>query len=302
MFDIFKFYTFSGYFFYFLGVLAGFTFILFIISFIRPIEKIGIIIILIAVVLTIPVIWIFSWIIGFNIFFVFSFFANAIITAFFAFKFCMDTSTKVDNYLYKKKRSRIFTRIIEFVIFALLNWLLTSLLVRFFGFPNIARAFFNLFLIGLILIGIVLIRLILTKKLAAYISFFNILTSFYVIYLIVDLLAEFIFYDSSGYDILSFCIDFLLFIYIIGSIYDRVDYIQEKLKIFRVDTIALFIILMKLLVQITKIMQELWLPYIPAIILQQIITQVQWLWIFFALFTLIVGIYTIFKHKEGKDS
>ena len=123
---------------------------------------------------------------------------------------------------------------------------------------------------------------------------------FYVLYLFVDLLAEFIFYDSSGYDLFAFCIDLLLFIYIIGSIYDRVDYILEKLKIFRVDTIALFIILMKLLVQIIKIWQELWLPYIPAIVLQQIFSQAQLLWLFFAAFTILVGIYTIFKHKEGK--
>jgi len=133
-------------------------------------------------------------------------------------------------------------------------------------------------------------------------SFFNILTFFYVLYLFVDLLAEFIFYDSAGYDLFAFCIDLLLFIYIIGSIYDRVDYIQENLKIFRVDTIALFIILMKLLVQIIKIWQEIWLPYVPVLVLQQIISQAQLLWFFFAAFTIIVGIYTIFKHKEGKKS
>ncbi|UCC18523.1 MAG: hypothetical protein JSV62_10475 [Promethearchaeota archaeon] len=301
MFDIFKYYTFSGYFFYFLGILAGFTFILLIISLFSSFKKIGIIII-IAAALTLPVMWIFSWIIGFNIFFVISFLANVLITAFFAFKFCMDTSTKIDNYLYEKKKSRIFTRIIEFVGFFLLNWWLTSLIVRFFGFPSITRVFFNLFLIGLLLLAFVLTRLIFTKKLAAYISVFNLLTSFYVLYLIVDLLAEFIFYDSSGYDIFSFFIDFLLFIYIIGSIYDRVDYIKEKIKILRVDTIALFIILMKLLVQILRIRQELWLPYFPLLILQQIISQVQLLWIFFAFFTILVGIYTIFKHKEGKKS
>ncbi|MFX1387340.1 MAG: hypothetical protein ACFE9M_09010, partial [Promethearchaeota archaeon] len=59
-----------------------------------------IIIIVIAIILTIPVLFIFGWII--DIFYSFSFFANIVITAFFAFKFCMDTSTKVDDYLYKK--------------------------------------------------------------------------------------------------------------------------------------------------------------------------------------------------------
>ena len=292
--------TFSGYFLYFLGVLAGFTFILFIISFVIPIEKMSIIVLLIAAVLTIPVLFIFGWFIG--IFYSFSFFANIIITAFFAFKFCMDTSTKVDDYLYKKKRSRIYTRVIELVLFFLLYWWFISLITRFFGFQNIVRAFVNLFLIGLVLLGIVLIRLIFTKKLAAYISFFNLLTFFYVLYLVIDLLAEFIFLNSAGYDVFSFFIDSLLFIYIIGSIYDRVDYIKEKIKIFRVDTIALFVILMKMMVQITRIIQELYLPYFPIAVLQRIISEVQVLWFFFAFFTIVIGIYTIFKHKEGKKS
>lgn len=299
MFDIFEFKVFSLYFLYFLGILAGFTFILFIISFFIPIEKMKIIIIVIAIILTIPVLFIFGWII--DIFYSFSFFANIVITAFFAFKFCMDTSTKVDDYLYKKEKSRIFTRIIEIVLFFFLNWWLISLIIRFFWFQSVVRVFFNLFLIGLILLGIVLIRLIFTRKLAAYISFFNILTFFYVLYLVIDLLAEFIFFDTSGYDVFSFCIDLLLFIYIIGSIYERVDYIQEKIKIFRVDTIALFVILMKLMVQITRIVQALFFPYVPALILQRIITEVQILWFFFAFFTVVVGIYTIFKHKEGKE-
>jgi hypothetical protein len=299
MFDIIENLTFSGYFLYFLGFLAGFTFIIFIISFVTPVERMGIIIIIITAALTIPIIWFFSGIIG--IFFSFSFYANIIITAFFAYKFCMDTSIKVDNFLYKNKKTRVFTRVLEFVAFFILNWWLTSLIAKFFGFQPIIRVFFNLFLIGLILLVIGLIRLLFTKKLAAYVSFFNLLTFFYVIYLVFDLLAEFIFFDTSGYDIFSFCIDFLLFIYIIGSIYDRVDYIKEKLKIFRVDTIALFVILMKLIVQIIRIIQELILPLVPpSEILLQIIREVQILWIFFAIFILLIGAYTIFKHKEGE--
>ncbi|MFX1304376.1 MAG: hypothetical protein ACFE9X_13555 [Promethearchaeota archaeon] len=301
-FDVFSNITFSRYFLYFLAILAGFTFMLFIISFFRPLEKMGIVLIVTAAVLTLPIMWVFSLIIGFSIFFSFSILANAIITAFFAFKFCMDTSIKVDDFFYKKESSRIFTRIIEFVTFFLLSLLFTLLLIRFFGFKNISNAFFNLFLIGLILIGIVLIRIIFTKKLAAYITLFNLMTSFYLLYLVIDLLSEFIFFDDSGYDIFAFCIDLALFVYIIGSIYDRVDYIQEKLKIFRVDTIALFVILMKLLVQIMGIFQELYIPYFPLAVLQRIIIEVQILWFFFVIFTLIVGIYTIFKHKEGKSS
>jgi hypothetical protein len=265
----------------------------------------GKLIIILAIILTIPVFWVFSW----NVIYLYIFFviANSIITAFFAYKFCMDSSTKVDDYLYKK-RGKIITRILEFVIFFLLNWWCISLTIRFFisspisGGQNVANIFFYLFLIGLIIIGFVLVRTIFTKKFAAYITLFNILTFFYVIYLVIDFLAEFIFLDSSGYDLFAFFIDLLLFVYIIGSIYERIEYIHQKLKIFRADTIALFIILTKLGIQIIKIYEELYLSILPAIILQRIITQVQILWIFFATFTFIIGLYTVFKHKEGKSS
>ncbi len=113
-------------------------------------------------------------------------------------------------------------------------------------------------------------------------------------------MASLIFSGNSGYSIFSFFIDLLLFIYIIGSIFDRVDYIKEKIKIFRVGTIALFVILMKLIVQINKIILSL-LPLSPELALL-IIFQVQVLLYFFIIFTLFVGIYTIFTHKEGKKS
>ncbi len=115
----------------------------------------------------------------------------------------------------------------------------------------------------------------------------------------IGLWAEFIFYDSSGYVIFTFVVDLLLFIYIIGSIFDRVDYIKNKLKIFRADTIALFVILMKVIVQINKISQ---IFMTPSELAKQVIFQVQILWFFFVFFTIVVGIYTIFKHKEGKTS
>lgn len=287
----------------FLGILAGFTFVLIILSFLRPLDRMGAILIILAVVLTIPVLIIFGRIIG--LFYYFCFFANAAITAFFAFKFCMDTSTAVDDFLYKKKGSRIFTRTLEFIIFLLLSWWFVSITIRFFrGFPTpgvqrVAIFFVNLFWIALILIVFVILRLIFTKKLAAYISLFDVLIFLYVIYLVIGLWAEFIFYDSSGYVIFTFVIDLLLFIYIIGSIFDRVDYIKDKLKIFRADTIALFVILMKVIVQINKISQEFMTLLELA---KQVIFQVQILWFFFVIFTLIVGVYTIFKHKEGKTS
>jgi len=283
----------------FIGFLAGFTFVLLILSLFFNIDKRGKFLVIIALILTIPVMFLFSGIIGW--FFSFCVIANLVLTAFFAFKFCRDSSIKIDDYLYNKKGSRKFTRIIEFLIFGLLSWWFVSITIRYFrsfsepGIQRLAQVFFVLFLIHLVLIGFVLIRLIFIQKLAAFISLFNLLTFFYVVYLLVSLWADFIFIDSVGYDFFSFFVDLLLFIYIIGSIYDRVDYIKKVFIIFGADTIALFLILMKLIVQIINIIQEFTTPSADLII-----GQVQILWIFFAIFTLLVGIYTIFRHKEGK--
>jgi hypothetical protein len=306
IFDIFRNFEFGRYFLFVIGALAAFTFVLFIISFFKQINEMGVLIIIIAIILAIPVFWIFRS----NVFYLFTFFAlaDSIIVAFFTYKLCMDTSIKVDDYLYKKKRSRTFTRILEFTLFFFLTWLFISLSIRFFGnapllgSSNIPRSFFYLFLIVITVIGIALIRLIFTKKLAAYISLFTMLTYFYVVYLVVDILIQIIFYPGGPYDIFSFLIDLILFVYIIGSIYERVDYIKEKLKIFRADTIALFLILAKLIVQIMKLWQAVITPLLPDAILRQNIALNQILWIVFALFTLIIGIYTIFKHKEGSSS
>jgi hypothetical protein len=263
----------------------------------------GIAAVLIAIVLTLPIMWLFSGII--NLFYLFCFWANLVITAFFAYKFSMDTSTGIDDYLYKKKGSRKFTRILEFILLLLLYLWLLFLIIRFFrsssnpSIQNLAYTFVFLLGINLILIGFVILRLILTRKLAAYIPTFFVLTTLYVLYLVIDLLAFFIFFGNTSYSIFSFLIDLLLFIYIIGSIFDRVDYIKDKLKVFRVGTLALFVILMKLVVQVYKILQ----PFInPIQLIIQVIMQLQVLIYFFILITLFVGFYTILTHKEGNKS
>jgi hypothetical protein len=120
-----------------------------------------------------------------------------------------------------------------------------------------------------------------------------VLTLFYVLYLVFDLWADILFFWNPSYTLFSFLIDLLIFIYIIGSIFDRVDYIKEKIKIFRAGTIALFVILMKLGVQVNKIS----LPLPLELFLQLLV-----LIFFFIFITLLVGIYTIFAHKEGKKS
>ena len=285
----------------FIVILTGFTFLLLIFSIFVPIEKMGLVTIVLVAVLTVPIIYIFSGII--NLFYLFCIFANYFITAFFAFKFSMDTSIGLDNYLYKKKGSRKFTRVLEFVLFLFLYLWLLFLIIRFFrsssnpSVQNSANIFIFLLWINLVLILFVVLRLIFTKKLAAYISFFFVWTFLYVLYLLIDLWASIIFSGHPGYSIFSFFIDLFLFIYIIGSIFDRVDYIKEKIKIFRVSTIALFVILMKLYVQLIKIIQGVIPPPISVLIF-----QAQVLFYFFIIFTLIIGLYTIFAHKEGKKS
>ncbi len=167
---------------YFLGILAGFTFILLIISVFLPIDKMGLATVIISAALTLPIIWIFSGII--TLFYLFCFFSNLFITAFFAFKFSMDTSTGIDNYLYKKKGSRKFTRILEYILFLLLYFGLLFLIVRFFrssstpSVQKLANTFIFFLWIYLILIVFVLLRLIFTKKLAAYIPMFYVLHLF----------------------------------------------------------------------------------------------------------------------------
>ena len=294
--------TFSLILIFFLGFLAGFTFILLVLSIFISIDKMGKILLLFVAVITTPIVFMFTRFI-FR-FFIFCFFANLVLTAFFAFKFCMDSSTGIDDYLYKKKSSRKITRILEFIIFILLSLWLGLLIIRFFknsGIPEVQNVFIILLWIDAILLAFVLIRLLFSKKLAAYISIFYLLTFIYMLFIVVDLWADFIFLDPFSYDILSFFIDLLLFIYIIGSIFDRVEYIKKKIKILRADTIALFIILMKLVVQINRIQQDL--GYIPIIdVIASLIIQVRILLFFFAMFTLLIGLYTIFAHKEGKKS
>ena len=87
-----------------------------------------------------------------------------------------------------------------------------------------------------------------------------------------------------------------MFIYIVGSIFARVDYIKDKIKIFRVDTIALFVILMKMAVKLSEIMLDLTAPADLAIQAGQAILVL----VYFGFFELIFGIYSIITHKDGK--
>jgi len=224
--------------------------------------------------------------------------ANLFFTSFFAFKLCMDSA----NYLYKNKRSRILIRLVEFCVFGFLVWWFFRTTIAFFSntpsdlFTYVIRILQIMFWVNIVLMVVVLFRLIITKKLSAFITLFFLLTLFYTLYILFDLLFGIFFSAESGnliYVITSFIIDISLFLYILGVVYDRVDYIQDKLKIFKVDTIALFLIIMKSYAQVSKTF---------AITIDQDVQifQATWLFIIFMFFNLIFGIHSIFAHKYGK--
>ena len=117
---------------------------------------------------------------------------------------------------------------------------------------------------------------------------------------VFSLSADFIFYDPF-YNVLSFFIDLFIFLYLIGSIFERVEYIKDTIKILGADTIALFVILMKSIVQIINILVDLNI-FTPADVGELLVFQALVLLFFVGLFSLLIGLYTIFAHKEGKSS
>ncbi|MFX0164593.1 MAG: hypothetical protein ACFE9V_04665 [Candidatus Hodarchaeota archaeon] len=291
--------------FFFIGILAGFTLLLFISTFFKPIDDISYIFIIIIFMISIPIILIFkgliiSIIIPFLI-------VNQLLTAFFAFKLCMDSSTKVDDYFYVKEKSRKFVRPLEFILFgfiALSVFVITWNIMRRLT-PGAAKRSANIFRIifwvNIILIIIVITRLPITKKLAAYITLFFLLTYLYILYIIIDLIAVIIFPDTLSFTWYFFIIDIILFFYIIGSIFDKVEYLEQKFKIFKVETLSLFVIILKLFTQFFKI-----IPDIPGLRVSfnyvkiQLYLQLFLLWMF-VIFILIFGIHSIIVHKEGNN-
>ncbi|MFX0041650.1 MAG: hypothetical protein ACFE8L_01945 [Candidatus Hodarchaeota archaeon] len=283
----------------FIAILAGFVFFLLIISLFKPIDELNFIIVIIIFIVSLPILIIFRGILG--PFYRFCLVANQLLTAFFAFKLCMDSSTKVDDYLYKKEFNKI-TRALEFIIFGLLTFLVLLFVWRILAKFNVrvvrfsANVFRIMFWVDLILICFVLVRLISVKKFSAYITLFFLLTFFYILYIIVDLIAEFIFPDAATTTWYFFLIDLGLFLYIIGSIFDKVDYLKNKFKIIRADTISIFVVLMKLITQVIK------LPGFEGMLVstEEVIRLQIFLLVIFILFTLLFGIHSIFAHKEGE--
>ena len=234
-----------------------------------------------------------------DIFFIIPLFANQIFTAFFAFKFCIDSTTKMDDYLYRKEKSRVITRPLEFIIFGFLTWWIVRLTLNFFShtptqlFRAIIQIFQVIFWVDFILMIVVILRLLITRNFIANITFFFLLTFFYVLYIFLDFIFGVFYSTESGdftYIILSFIIDVLLFLYMIGTVYSRIEYIQDKLKFIKLDTIALFLILMRIYVQLSKIVPRTFFPEVQ-------ILQAGGLLFIFIIFTLIFGIHSIITHK-----
>ena len=287
------------------GSLLYFAMILFLISFIKPINKLKtwfVFIIYLFSVLSTFVLNRIVFIITSELFFIIPLMINQFFTAYFAFKICMDSSTKVDDYLYNKKKSRIVTRLIEFCVFLLINLWLSRITLIFFSntstplFFTVFRMLQVMFWVNMGLMVIVVIRLIITKKFSAYISLFFLLTLFYAFYILIDYLYGAFFSSESGdpiYVLISFFVDWFLFLYILGTIYSRADYIQAKLKFLKVETIALFLIIMKIYVQVSKLV-----PKIVEVEIQ--ILQAGGLFVIFVFFNLLFGIHSILAHKQKK--
>jgi hypothetical protein len=213
----------------------------------------------------------------------------------------MDSSTKFDDILYKNEKYNKYTRAIEFVCFGILTGLIFIFTWNILGnqFPvaarNSADIFRIIFWINVILTIIVITRLIVIKKFAAYVTLFFILAFFYILYIIIDLIAEVIFPDTIGFKWSSFLIDLVLFIFIIGSIFDKVEYLEKKLKYLKAETLSLFVILIKLVAQFTIVF-----PNFPGLDVPLIDRLDVFILIIFIFFTLFFGIHSIIIHKEGK--
>jgi hypothetical protein len=214
----------------------------------------------------------------------------------------MDSSTKFDDILYKNEKYNKYTRLIEFICFGLLTGLIFIFTWNVLGnrFPIAARNSVNIFRIifwiNVIIIIIVITRLVVINKFAAYITLFFVLAFFYILYIIIDLIAEILFPDTIGFKWYSFVIDLLLFIYIIGSLFDKIEYLEKKLKFIRAESISIFIILMKLVSQFTKVF-----PNFPGLDVPLVDRLDVLILIIFIFFTLFFGIHSILVHKEGKN-
>jgi len=283
---------FKNFVYFFIQIFIGFILVLLVFSLKKPINQMSVKLIIIAFLIGLPVLLFFS--IFVFLFYGICFFANTFFTSFFAFLVCRDTSTQLDDYLYKKKKSKIITRTLEFLLFGLLDLWIINIATDFLSneIEGIKPILDIISIFYIVLVGLVILRLLFKRKFAAYITLFLILAYFYLFYNILSFIIEEIFINTISFVWFSFFIDLLLFFYMIGSIFNRVDYIKEKIKIFSADTISLFVIIMRVVVQISFIF-----PDLPGVDITANVDLDGAVLLIFLACTLFLGIHTIFKHK-----
>ena len=283
---------FKNFVYFFIQIFIGFILVLLVFSLKKPINEMSVKLIIIAFLIGLPVLLLFS--IFVFLFYGICFFANTFFTSFFAFLVCRDTSTQLDDYLYKKKKSKIITRTLEFLLFGLLGLWIINIATDFLSneIEGIKTILDIISIFYIVLVGLVILRLLFKRKFAAYITLFLILAYFYLFYNILSFIIEEIFINTISFVWFSFIIDLLLFFYMIGSIFNRVDYIKEKIKIFSADTISLFVIIMRVVVQISFIF-----PDLPGVDITANVDLEGAVLLIFLACTLFLGIHTIFKHK-----
>ncbi len=278
--------------FYAIGTLVAFTTVLFVFSILIAVEDMKLVLIIIVAIITVPLAIVYSF--YFALFYFFALLTNHLLTAIFVFNFGIETSQGFDNTLYKKKGSRNFTRALEFIFFGILTIILMYFTWTYlFSFePLLADTFYIIIWIDLAIIVIVLLKLLFTKKFAGYITLFFFLAFLYVLYIVAVALKDILFL-GGGFTLFSLVIDLFLFIYMMGAIFGRVDFIKEKIKIIRGDTIALFVMVMKLLYG------SLVLDVLPPLQPAQSIILFWWLLILSVGFTFLFGFFSVLLHKEG---
>lgn len=281
------------------GLIVSINLIFLVITLFKSLDELKKWQLLLAVILGIPTIMIFQ--IFALLFYGFCVFMNTLIMAFFAFKVCMDISTGFDDYLYSKENSRVILRLLEFVGFGIFDFLLISIIFDFIGdnIPALTNLLTSAIILSVFLLGVVVLRLFFTKKLAAYMTFFFLMGLGYLFYQIFNIVIKDLYSSTSGAGIIwtwiSFLIELILFFYVLGSVFYRVDYIKEKFKIFNADTIAMFIIIMKLIVYLTYIFED---AIVGAALVNVDLSGA--IFYSFLAFTLLFGIHSIFAHKSNE--
>ncbi len=221
-----------------ISVLFGFNCLLFIFSFFKSLDKVHYIFISIAFITSNFFLFVFDNTI--SILFEFFYTTNLILNSLFAFILCIDYAINIDNYLTKKDRNIIF-RIIFWIN---IIFFIMEIFTFFFAIEDQYQIFRILLWVNIVFLLGLIVNLIINKKIIAYFALFLLLIFLYILYRVVKF-----YINSSGYIFLSYILDLILFIYIIGSLFNKKHFFKEKMKYLRIETIILLVIIMKFVIQ-----------------------------------------------------